>query len=100
MKKKLAELLNVIFGFRKFILMLLLVMIAVVFRVLDLLNGREMVDLLQNTTIAFFSANGIEHIVGIVKDYVNKNNQQNQEVADTDETNDEQEIATSEAKNG
>lgn len=101
MKQKLAELINIIFGFRKFLLMLLLVIIAVAFRISDLLTGREMVDLLQNTTIAFFSANGIEHIVGVVKDYVNnKNSQQNPPLADTDESNDENEIAVSEAKNG
>lgn len=68
MKKKMAELLNVIFGFRKFILMLILYTVGIVFRINDLLSGKEMVDLFTGTTIAFFSANGVEHIVNCVKD--------------------------------
>ena len=41
--------------------------IAIIFRCRDLVNGSEMVDLLKATTIAFFSANGLEHIMTVVK---------------------------------
>jgi hypothetical protein len=75
MKQKLAELINVIFGFRKFLLMLLVFVIAVAFRIGNLINGSEMVDLLKSTTLAFMGANGVEHIVTAAKDYVSSKNQ-------------------------
>ena len=49
-------------GLRKWSIMILLVTIAVVFRIKNLLSGVEMVDLLKATTIAFFSSNAIEHV--------------------------------------
>lgn len=70
MRQKIADLINVIFGFRKFLLMLLVYLIAVVFRCNDLINGAEMVDLLKQTTLGFLGANGVEHIVGAVKDHL------------------------------
>lgn len=69
MKEKIAELINVVFGFRKFLLLLALYAIAVVFRVKGLLSGDEMVRLIEPTTIAFIGANGVEHIVAAVKDH-------------------------------
>src|ERR1044072_7955616 len=70
MKQKIAEIINVIFGFRKFLLMLLVFLIAVIFRVGNLINGSEMVDLLKSTTLVFMGANGVEHVVVAVKNYV------------------------------
>jgi len=70
MRQKLAELINIIFGFRKFILMMLLFAIGIVFRLNDKVNGQEFVDLMKNTAIAFFAANGIEHLTETVKTYV------------------------------
>lgn len=75
MKQKIAELINIIFGFRKFILMLALYLVSVVFRVKDLITGGEMVTLLSNTTIAFFGANGVEHLMTTVKEYINAKGQ-------------------------
>jgi hypothetical protein len=68
MKQKIAELINVIFGFRKFLLMLVIVIIGVVFRLKGLVDGAELVDLLKTTTLGFFGANGIEHVVNCIKD--------------------------------
>lgn len=85
MRKKLAELINVIFGFRKFILMLVLYVVGIVFRVLDLINGAEMVDLFKNTTIAFFGANGVEHLLQTVKGYMSKKAGETEEVVPADE---------------
>lgn len=48
--------------------MVLLVLVSIIFRVKDLVSGSEMVDLLKATTIAFFGANGVEHIMTVVKD--------------------------------
>jgi hypothetical protein len=69
MKEKVAEFINVIFGFRKFIIMLLAMLIAIIFRMKGLINGENMVDLLKATIISFFGANGVEHIMAVVKDY-------------------------------
>ena len=91
MKQKLAEWLNVIYGFRKFILMLIVFLVGIVFRVKGLINGAELVDLLKTTAIAFMGANGVEHIVGAVKDYMGSG-ATSAKVADTDESNDEKEV--------
>lgn len=71
MRQKLADLINVIFGFRKFLIMLFLYTVGVVFRVKDLISGAELVDLFKATTLAFMGANGVEHLVSVAKDYVN-----------------------------
>lgn len=93
MKQKLAEWLNVIYGFRKMLLMLIIFIIGVVFRVKDLINGTEMVDLFKTTAIAFMSANGVEHIVGAVKEYAtNGRAPVDAGPADTDESNDNNEV--------
>lgn len=93
MKRKVAEAINLLFGMRKFILMLLLLVIGSIFRVKDLVNGAEMVDLFKTTTIAFFSVNGIEHLLSFGKDYVaSKVQSEAQQVADLDESNDNDEV--------
>lgn len=69
MKQRLAELVNIIFGFRKFLILLALYLIAIIFRVNGLISGDEMVRLIEPTTIAFLGANGVEHIVSAVKDH-------------------------------
>lgn len=70
MKQKIADIINVLFGFRKLLLLLLICLIAVIFRLKELINGAEMVDLLKSTAIAFIGANGVEHIVGVAKQYI------------------------------
>lgn len=93
MKSKIAEWINIVFGFRKFMLMLLLYFVGIIFRLKGLINGAEMVDLFKTTTIAFMGANGIEHVVGVCKDYMGtKAPPKRIEVADTDESNDEDEV--------
>lgn len=69
MKQKLAEFINVIFGLRKFILILLVCVIAVIFRIKGLIDGAEMVDLLKTTTICFLGASGVDHIVSSVRNH-------------------------------
>jgi len=75
MRQKIAEFINIIFGFRKFILMLILYAVGIIFRIENLLNGSEMVNLFSNTTIAFMGANGVEHIMTTVKEYINSKGQ-------------------------
>lgn len=48
--------------------MLAICIIAMVFRVKGFINGSDMVDLLKDTTLGFFGANGVEHIVNCIKD--------------------------------
>src|SRR5690242_561502 len=100
MKQKIAEIINVIFGFRKFFLMLFVMIVAVSFRLNDLINGAEMVDLIKHVAIAFMGANGVEHIVGAVQThFTNKNaNPATTGPADTDESNDEEETSDPEPK--
>ncbi len=72
MKEKLAEFLNVFFGLRKVIAFFILFAVSIVFRVKGLVSGAEFVDLMKNVTLAFFAANGVEHIVAAVKDKLTK----------------------------
>lgn len=92
MKQKIAELINIVFGFRKFLLMLMLYVVGIIFRVKDLVSGAEMVDLFKTTTIAFMGANGVEHIMTTVKDYVAGKPSPEPVVADTDPSNDDKEV--------
>lgn len=70
MKQKLAELINVIFGLRKFIAWVALFLVGVIFRIAGLIDGAEFVDLSKNTFLAFVAANGAEHLLTTVKEYV------------------------------
>ncbi len=97
MKQKLAELINVIFGMRKFILMMILYIVGIVFRLMNLVSGAEMVDLFKATTIAFMGANGVEHLVMAVKSYNSKGTVGNTPGDDSLVAADE---PTSEAENG
>lgn len=94
MKQKIAELINIIFGFRKFLLMLVLYLVGIIFRIKGLVSGAEMVDLFKTTTIAFMGANGVEHIVTTVKEYMGNKGAGQSNVADTDESNDDKEVTT------
>ena len=75
MTRKLADFINILFGFRKFILMMALFAVGIIFRMKGLLAGAEFVDLLKSTTISFFAANGMEHILTTVQAHLNSKNQ-------------------------
>lgn len=99
MKKKLAEIINIIFGFRKFLLMLFVMLIAVIFRVKELVNGAEMVDLIKTCAIAFMAANGVEHVVGAAQTHMTQKAALHEAgPADTDPSNDEETIGDPEPK--
>lgn len=89
MGQKLAEFLNVLFGFRKLIIMTLLFSVGIVFRLMNLVNGAEFVDLLKSTSVAFFAANGLEHLTTTVKEYINSKGQKVDQVdtAESDSSN-------------
>jgi hypothetical protein len=70
MRQKLIELLDVIQGFRKFIVMLLLITIGVAFRLGNVISGSDFVNLLQGTTVAFMASNAVENIGSTVKAWI------------------------------
>lgn len=70
MKKKLAEIFNLVFGFRKFIAWVALFLVAIVFRITNQVDGGQFVDLIKSTFVAFVAANGAEHVINVVKQYV------------------------------
>ncbi len=93
MKQKLAEWINIIFGFRKFMAWLALFLVGIVFRVKGLIAGAEFVDLIKGTFLGFVAANGVEHIMTTVKGVMDgKAAAQAPQVADTDESNDDKEV--------
>lgn len=67
MKEKIAEWINVIFGFRKFIAWFGLFVVGIIFRVQNLISGEAFVDLMKSTFMGFVAANGVEHIMTTVK---------------------------------
>lgn len=67
MSKKLKELLSFLNGFRKFTTMFAILVTAIVFRILGLINGLEFVDLIKITGVAFFGTNAAEHLTNTVK---------------------------------
>jgi hypothetical protein len=75
MNQKLADFIAITLGFRKTAVMIALIIIGVVFRVRGLINGDQLVSLLQGTTISFFAANSIEHVGETIKHYVNSKGQ-------------------------
>jgi hypothetical protein len=75
MKQKLADFIAIFLGLRKTIVMFALLVIGIVFRVKGLINGDQLVSLLQGTTIAFFAANSVEHVGETIRHYVNSKGQ-------------------------
>jgi ABC-type glucose/galactose transport system permease subunit len=74
MRQKLADFFNAFLDLQKALIMLLLIIIGVTFRVLNLISGSDMVDLLKNTVIAFFAVHATQHIVSTVNSYYNNKN--------------------------
>lgn len=75
MKQKIVDLINVIFGFRKFLAWLALFLVAIVFRLKGDIDGGQFVDLMKSTFMGFVAGNGVEHIMTTVKEYINAKGQ-------------------------
>lgn len=69
-KQAIVAILDLLIGLRKFIVMLALVVSGIAFLINGKLTGREFVDLLQGTAVAFFAANGAEQISDVVKEWL------------------------------
>jgi hypothetical protein len=70
MREKLAEFLDALMGFRKFIAFLLILAIGIVFRIINLVNGSEFVDLEKAVGVSFMATNSVEHFTTMVRDYI------------------------------
>ncbi|CAK0741637.1 hypothetical protein CCP1ISM_130019 [Azospirillaceae bacterium] len=70
MRQKLIDIFNLIFGFRKFLAWLALFLVAIFFRIFNLVDGEQFVDLLKTTFMGFVAANGFEHIMSATKEYI------------------------------
>ena len=49
-------------GLRKWSVMVIVIAVAVVFRVMNYVNGVEFVDLIKGIAVAFMASNAIEHV--------------------------------------
>lgn len=72
MTERAKDFLSILNGFRKLTVILLLLIVGITFRLVDLLSGKEFVELLSGTTIAYMTFNGMEHLTGAIKDWLKK----------------------------
>lgn len=56
-------------GSRKFTVMAAVLLIGVVFRLANLINGGDLVSLFNGVGIAFMGSNAVEHVVSAAKDW-------------------------------
>lgn len=80
MFQKIDEAVEILLGLRKFIVMMSLIIIGVVFRVKNYLAGEEFVELLKATSIAFMASNSIERIGETIKSYIDSKGNKVQEI--------------------
>ena len=59
-------------GFRKFLMGILFLLIAVVFRVFDLIDGAQFIDGTKTVVVAFFATNIGERMLDVGKDWIKK----------------------------
>lgn len=57
-------------GFRKFLIMLIFLVVMIIFRVLGYINGAEFAQNLQLAVVAFFGTNIGEHLLNLGKKWV------------------------------
>jgi hypothetical protein len=70
MKQKLADIWNLLYGFRNDIIWLLLFCVSIIFRLKNYIDGSQWVDLTKNTFLGIAAVRGTEHLVSVVSDYV------------------------------
>jgi len=80
MFKKIDEIVEILLGLRKFIVMSSLILIGVIFRIKGYLAGEEFVELLKATSIAFMTSNSIEHIGETIRSYIDAKGNKVEEV--------------------
>lgn len=68
--------LNLLFTWRKTLLVSTLYMVGVVFRIKGLVDGAQFVDLIKNVTVAFLASNGLEYVTSSARTYFNNSSPQ------------------------
>lgn len=68
----LAAILEASYGFRKFMIMISLIVSGIYYLHTGKLSGREFVDLVQGTAMAFMAANSVETMGGVISDWLKK----------------------------
>jgi hypothetical protein len=66
----LSQIIGMFIGVRKFVIMLLFMIIMVVFRIMDYINGSEFANNLQMAVVAFIASNLGEHFIGIARTWI------------------------------
>lgn len=57
-------------GSRKFTVMAAVLLVGLVFRLINLVNGAELVSLYSSVGVAFMGSNAIEKITDVAKDFI------------------------------
>lgn len=70
MKERVAEFFLLLQGFRKFLICLLVLVVAIIFRAKSLVSGGEFVDLAKAVTLGFFGTNSMEGLFSVVKEHL------------------------------
>lgn len=70
MTEKMAEFLDVLMGFRKFLAFMFVFIASVVFLVDGHISGSNFADIIKSAFVAFVAANGVEHFTSMAKDYL------------------------------
>ena len=83
MRQKLAEFFELLYDFRQFITFFVLLAVAIVFRVLNLIDGSQFVDLMKNVGVALMAVHGLAHLVSVGKDFITAKFQQGGDGSDT-----------------
>jgi len=60
------------YGYRKYSVIILIIIIGVIFRLNGYINGSELVELLKVSVAAFFASNIGKSIVNTIKDKISK----------------------------
>jgi hypothetical protein len=71
MTSKETDDLNLLFTWRKTLLVSTLYIVGGIFRIKGLINGSEFVDLIKNVTVAFLASNGFEYAASTARTYFN-----------------------------
>lgn len=70
MKEKVAEFFEVFQGYRKFTVCLFVLVVGIIFRIKNLVNGSEVEDLLKAVSLGFFGSNVGESITTCIKEHL------------------------------
>ena len=57
-------------GIRKYSIMLIIVITGILFRIYNLIEGKEFVDLIKGCFIAFAASNASEHIIKAIQEKI------------------------------